>query len=290
MKSLVIAAIITLTLALGACGQGEAGKTATEAKVTVTMKWITDHVFMRPESALYDAERDIIYVSNINGAPLEKDGNGFISRVKTDGTVVDLKWAEGLNAPKGMALTGGKLYVADVDRLVEIESSSGAISGAWDLKGIFLNDVTVDSAGALYISDNMANLIHRFDKGESRVWRAQGLGGPNGLYAENSRLLVAALGEGVVKAIAWPDGPVSDWVKLEVGLDGIAPVGNGAYLVSVFDGAVYYISPAGAAQKILDTRPKNMQSADIGYIPQQKLLLVPTFGDNRLTAYEVTIE
>ena len=290
MKSIAIAVITTLTLALNACSQGDVGKTASEKKVGVTMKWITDHVFMRPESALYDRERDMIYVSNINGAPIEKDGNGFISRVRTDGTVADLKWVEGLNAPKGMALAGGKLYVTDIDRLVEIDIASGKIANVWDLKGIFLNDITADSAGALYISDNMANLIHRFDDGEARVWCAQGLGGPNGLLAETSRLLVASLGEGVVKTVPWPDGPAADWVKLEVGLDGIEPVGDGGYLVSVFDGAVYYISSAGVPQKILDTRPKNMQSADIGYIPQLRLLLVPTFGDNRLAAYEVTIQ
>ena len=37
-----------------------------------------------PESALPDVKTGVIYVSNVNGAPDKKDGNGFIANVGVD--------------------------------------------------------------------------------------------------------------------------------------------------------------------------------------------------------------
>src|SRR3989441_12055605 len=77
--------------------------------------------FLTPESVLYDSAQDVYFVSNINGSPTAKDNNGFISRVRPDGAVENLKFIEGghngvtLHAPKGMALRGDTLWVADID-------------------------------------------------------------------------------------------------------------------------------------------------------------------------------
>jgi len=68
--------------------------------------------FLAPESVLHDTAQDIYFVSNINGSPTAKDDNGFISRVRPDGAVENLKFIEGghngvtLHAPKGLALLG----------------------------------------------------------------------------------------------------------------------------------------------------------------------------------------
>ena len=77
--------------------------------------------FSTPESVLYDPEADVYLVANIHGGPSARDGNGFISRLSPEGEVIALKWidsaAEGvtLDAPKGMALVGERLFVADID-------------------------------------------------------------------------------------------------------------------------------------------------------------------------------
>src|SRR5262245_49603124 len=55
-----------------------------------------------PESALPDPTGEVIYVSNVVGAPDAKDGNGYISRVSPDGKVLEQRWAVGLDAPKGL--------------------------------------------------------------------------------------------------------------------------------------------------------------------------------------------
>ena len=96
-------------------------------KITVEKKWQTDQILQVPESVTYDTQRNVLYVSNINGKPLEKDGNGFISIVKPDGIIENLKWVTGLNAPKGSALDGKNLYVTDIDELVQIDIETGKI-------------------------------------------------------------------------------------------------------------------------------------------------------------------
>ncbi len=79
--------------------------------------------FATPESVEYYAAEDVYLVTNINGSPLEADGNGFISKLSPDGKFIDLKWIDGtkqgirLNAPKGAAINGNILYVADLDEV-----------------------------------------------------------------------------------------------------------------------------------------------------------------------------
>ena len=67
------------------------------------MLWQTDSVFKTPESCVFDAVRNQIYVSNVNMNPRKKDNNGFISSIGQD-SKLNLKWVTGLNAPKGMGI------------------------------------------------------------------------------------------------------------------------------------------------------------------------------------------
>ena len=83
--------------------------------------WASDTLLRTPESVLYDREREVIYVSNINMNPWEKDGNGFLSRMDLEGHILDLQWVTGLSAPKGMGILGNALFVADIAEVVEID-------------------------------------------------------------------------------------------------------------------------------------------------------------------------
>jgi hypothetical protein len=278
---------LVLVSAAGAFGQNPAA--TSPAPVSASMKWCSDHVFEIPESALYDSLRDVIYVSNVNGVPNVVDSNGYISKVHTDGTIEQLKWVTGLHAPKGMGIRGDTLYVSDIYRVVLIDIPTGTIINSYDLRATFLNDIAIDSAGTVYISDNMADRIYSLKGGKASIWREGDLGGPNGLWPERSGLLVDAMGDGVLERIDWSAAKPRRWMKLAVGLDGLVAC-HGGYLVSVFDGEVYWVSPQGKATMIVNTRDRNMQAADIGFVPKLDLLLVPTFSDNRLTAYQLTFK
>jgi len=117
--------------------------------------------FKHPESVRYDPGLNVWYVSNINGDPFAKDNNGFISRLKADGSVDSLEFIAGgrngvtLNGPKGMALVGDTLWVADIDAVRGFDRRSGAPLATVDLKGQarFLNDI-VAGPDAIYITDS----------------------------------------------------------------------------------------------------------------------------------------
>src|SRR5262245_724911 len=141
----------------------------------------------QPESVVKDPATGAIYVSNIAGAVMQKDGNGFIARLKPDGTIIERQWVRGLNAPTGLALHDRTLYVADVDELLEINAASGEILNRHPAEGaIFLNDVAVDQDGTVYVSDTPMNAIWRLKDGVFEAWLANdALKWPNGLLVQD---------------------------------------------------------------------------------------------------------
>jgi hypothetical protein len=116
--------------------------------------WESPADLKNPESVAYAPKQDVLFVSNIDGRPDQKDQNGFISKVSpTNGSIIELDWIKGLNAPKGMAVydnsnSGSKLYVSDITDLVEIDIESGKIINRFNAPGSsFLNDVVSDDQG-----------------------------------------------------------------------------------------------------------------------------------------------
>ncbi len=150
-----------------------------------------------PESAVVDVAADVAYVSNVDGEINTKDGKGSISKVGLDGQLIKADWVTGLDAPKGLALHNGKLYVADVDQLVEIDVNAAKIVQRYPAPGAkFLNDVAVDDAGNVYVSDTVESAIWRLTDGKIELWlKDEKLLDPNGLTAKGEKLIVAAWGK-----------------------------------------------------------------------------------------------
>lgn len=256
--------------------------------------------FKNPESALYDSGRDIIYVSNVNGGPGDADGNGFISRLKTDGTVEELEWITGLNAPKGLVQSGEKLYVSDINQLVEIDLKAGEVSNTWTAEEAkFLNDLAVDGSGNIYVSDMLGNTIYRLEGGEFTAWlQDESLQHPNGLSIDGSNLLIAPWGKelqddfstkvpGHLLSVELDGKKISTLGSGEpVGnLDGLEPDGNGAWFVTDWmAGSLFRISSGGEADLLLDM---NQGSADLGVIDGDSTVLVPMMMDNKVIALSV---
>jgi sugar lactone lactonase YvrE len=252
-----------------------------------------------PESALPVPAEGFAYVSNVAGNPTDKDGNGFISKVSlADGKIIALEWAKGLDAPKGLALAGGKLYASDIDKLVEIDAKTGKILAKYDAPGSqFLNDIAVDAQGNVYVSDSSTSAIWRLAGGKFEKWLEDpALKFPNGLHVSGDKLIIAAWGApgtsaqssapSNLVAVSLADRKISDLGDgTPVGnLDGIEPDGDDFLVTDWVAGALYRIDRKGKATQLLDL---SQGSADIGYVPEKKLLLVPMMLDDKLVAYKV---
>lgn len=253
----------------------------------LTKLWETPAVLKTPESVLYDYQRDVIYVSNVNGNPSEKDGNGFISRLNVDGTIDHLEWITGLNAPKGMGLIDSLLYVSDIDEIVEMDINSGKILNRYPVSGSkFLNDIACDKGERVFVSDMQDKKIYVLANGEVSLWLSDSkLDGVNGLLAWEEDLYV-----GVANAVLriTDDGrTVEEWIHETGGIDGLVADGKGNFFFSDWTGHVYKASPHEKPVKLLDTTPIKVNAADIDFILDRSILLVPTFFDNRVVAYQV---
>ncbi|MGD9502614.1 MAG: SMP-30/gluconolactonase/LRE family protein, partial [Methyloceanibacter sp.] len=206
----------------------------------------------QPESVVQDPATGALYVSNINGAIMQKDGNGFIAKLKPDGTVSERQWVKGLNAPTGLALHDRTLYAADVDELVEINAASGEILNRYPAKGaIFLNDVAVGEDGTVYASDTPMNTIWRLKDGAFEPWLANdALRGPNGLLVQGDKLIVSSFGQlpdqgapqlGGLLAVNLEDQSVSTIRDDPIGnLDGLQASGPGIFFVTDWAAGALY--------------------------------------------------
>ncbi|MCI4661313.1 MAG: hypothetical protein MRY63_05750 [Neomegalonema sp.] len=155
------------------------------------------HGFEAPESVLVDTQRNRLIVSNINGHPGAVDGNGYLSLASLDGKMIEQHWVEGLDAPKGMAISGDALLVADLTQLVVIDLPSGTITARLAPEGaVFLNDATTAADGSIFVSDFVGGAIYRYADGAVSEWlRAPDLHHPNGLLAEGGTLLIGSWGQ-----------------------------------------------------------------------------------------------
>jgi streptogramin lyase len=249
-------------------------------------KWETPAELMVPESVCYDPAGKVLFVSNINGKPDEKDGNGFISKLSPEGKILELRWVTGLDAPKGMGIFNGKLFVTDISRVAEIDIKSAKIVQFYNFpEAKFLNDIAIDQEGAVYISDMMATRIYRIYEGKTETWMDDPiLTSPNGLFVDGNQLLIGC--KKIVR-VGIKDKKVAVWLDNTGNIDGLEGTGDGGYLYSDWQGNVYLTGTNKKSEKILDTTSAGINAADIKFIPALKLLLVPTFNDNRIMAYEL---
>lgn len=265
--------------------------------------------FSTPECVCYDAQADVYLVSNIQGAPLDKDDNGFILRVSPeDGQRTAWISADQtgvtLNAPKGMAIVGDVLWVADIDVLRKFERNSGAPIGEVAIEGAtFLNDVAAGPDGSVYCSDS--GLDAKFAAtGSDAIWRvapdgavsvlAKGveLGQPNGISAQQAGIYVVSWRDGTFYQIDYR-GTRTDLGKApQAQLDGLVRVEPAAsadaanktsspvwYSTSWQGKAIYRFAMTGVATAL----PVRLEmAADFCYDPKRNCLVIPLFGEDRL--------
>ncbi len=245
--------------------------------------WETQHLAV-PESVLYHASEKQQYVSLIDGAGNVKDGKGGIAVLNPDGSVKKANWVKGLNAPKGLALYKKTLFIADIDAVVSIDIPTGKIINKLEIENaVFLNDVTVDKKGVVYVSDTRTNKIHRINDGKSELY-LENVTSANGLKWIDKNLYVLANTE------LWKIDENKQSSIIAKGFekpgDGVEQLQNGDFIVTCWAGLIYYVKANGEINKLQDVQGQ-MNTADLGYNPKENVLYIPTFNHNSVIAYKL---
>jgi DNA-binding beta-propeller fold protein YncE len=254
----------------------------------LTPLWETEASFKVPESVLYDAKRQVLYVSNIDGEPWADDKQGSIGKLGLDGKIIAAAWVTGVSCPKGMAMSsdGKWLYAADAGGIAVIDIEKGKVSKKIAIpEGIQLNDLVSDGQGTLYVSDSRGKKVYAVKGDKVTVHLDETvLKGPNGVLVHDGKLYV--LDNNSLNL-------VNDDKSLEVladgmpgGTDGVEHVQGDEFLVSIWSGAIWYVK--GAEKELLfDGEPTKTRTADIGWDPATRTVYVPTFQKNTVVAYRV---
>jgi len=262
------------------------GAVAASAKThTLVKKWETEATLKVPESVLYDAKRDVLFVSNIDGQPWGDDNQGSIGKVGLDGKVIAVDWVRGLSAPKGLGVHNNLLYAADIDRVVVIDIEKGVIVNKIAVAGAHgLNDVSIDRKGVVYVSDSKDKKIYAIKDGKAAVV-IEGLTAPNGVHVRDGELYFMDNGS-LCKL-----GKQGERQLVNAGMegngDGLESVSDNEFVVSYWQGVLHYLNSDGTRETLLDSSADKINSADIGYDKKRRILYVPTFFKNSIVAYEV---
>jgi hypothetical protein len=265
--------------------------------------------FPGPQAALADSIQDIYFVSSITGSPTAKANNGFISRVRPDGAVENLKFIEGghngvtLNAPKGLALRGDTLWVADIDALRAFDARTGAPRDSvslGSLGAVFLSDIAIAPTGALFVTDagirfdDVGNVLH---PGPDRIFRVgpdrkvtvavrgDTLGRPSGIALDviGKRFIVTSFGGKSVFAWKPEDKAPSVIAKGAGGFDGVVVAGGRLFVASWNDSTVSSYE-TGQEVKVVTGVPN---PGEIGYDAKRNRLLIPLLTGNRIEIWQV---
>jgi len=155
--------------------------------------------FDEPESVLAHPSKPLLYVSNMNGAPTELNGKGYISLLSSEGRIIRHVWVTGMDAPKGMATDSKHLYVADMQQLHIIDIDRGVLVKSVKAdSSVMLNDVAIDDTGVVYISDLLGGGLYRYQNDTLQQWvTGEQIPHPNGLIFKDDELIVASWGTGI---------------------------------------------------------------------------------------------
>jgi hypothetical protein len=268
--------------------------------------------FASPKAVLYDAAADVYLVSNVDGGLADADGKGFISRLAPDGTLLELEWigseAAGavLDAPKGMALVGDKLFVADINKVRSFDRQTGKPMGQVVIESAtFLNDVAAAPDGKLYVSDsgfgqikgladpqkNGRDAVYVIDGVQAATALAKGaeLGQPSGLLADGTGVWVSTLA-GQLYHLSAQGQREPSFTLPGSRLEGLVQTASGRLIVASWETSTVYIAVASPPPQPATFEPLITEvgaPGDIGYDPKRRQLLVPLFNENAVYIQQI---
>ncbi len=197
------------------------------AQITVTE-------LQSPYSFINDPVEKGYFISSVNGNATAADNNGFITKLDPQGKLLNLKFIQGgkdgvtLHAPKGLAIVGHILYVADLETLRGFNTTTGKTVLTLPIRlpnatsqprqpPTSLSDVTFDGNRHLFCSDQHTNTIYRVELETHKISvlvRDPALAGPAGLavHPKSGQLIAVSWDKGKISEVS-PEGVVTELVS-----------------------------------------------------------------------------
>lgn len=305
-RTLMLTLAAGLGLGSGGCNRQSAGDRATADRAMAESAAVYEDLSAQfrkvgetpnlqgPESARYDRDLDVWFVSNVNGSPTAKDNNGYISRLRPDGTPYNIKFIEGgkkgvtLNAPKGLAIKGDTLWVADIDFARAFNKRTGAAIANVGAQGRvkFLNGAAVGPDGAIYMTDTGGDQVIRVTRGAATsALTSPKLEGPNGIAwdpKESRFAIVSYRGKGIY---GWKPGQ-KEVQSLGSGpgqQDGVVALPDGRLLVTSWADSSLFVLDGGKTRKVA---AGIASPADIDFSEKDSRVAVPQLMANKVQFWE----
>lgn len=280
MKTLFAAIAIGLAAAASSSFAGQF-----DGAPEVEIAWETVGAFESPESAAIAHKHQAIFVSNVNG--YEKNGLGFISKLALDGTIQELRWLTGLNAPTGLAVDGDVLWAVDYDRLVKISITDRRVLEAYPAPDAdetpLLNDVAVGPSGGVFVTGSNSNSIYKLEENALVLWiRAdEHFKYANGIWVSEDRVIVAAYHLMVVDRVTNQITPLGHQGVL-FDLEGVQAGADGSLYVSLIGNRPLYRLTAEGTPMPLFQNEQYLADFDVA----GEMLVGPT-GPNKITGLKI---
>ena len=239
-----------------------------------------------PESVAQDAKGDI-YVSEIG--EFNKDGDGKITRISIDGKLSI--FASGMDDPKGITFIGKSLYVTDKNRVLKVEPD-----GKWTVFGstmafpqtpVFLNDITSDEAGNLYVSDSgnlkSGGAIYKIAQNKKITLvldeNTPEILAPNGLWIIKNDLYEVDFSSGILYKINLKNKSISKIAEGFGGGDGLIKSGNNFFVSDWKNGKIFKVQ----GSKVSLYKDGFTAAADIALSYDNKSIMTPDMKAGSIT-------
>ena len=324
---------IAVLLGLGACAPQESpgprakGRSnavtdsATAAEGVQTGYSVSEARFVRnivgfqgPESVRYDPDQDVFFVSNMTGYGSAKDGNGYISRISAanpDSAEVFVQGGRNgvmLDSPKGMAIHGDTLWVADINILRAFDRKTGAPLANIDFTpyGVLqLNDVAVGPDGQVRVTDTgiIMGTVGVKHVGPDHIF-VLGPGGritapqqgpqlhqPNGITWDSlgKRWIVLSFdrldGQIAELPLDMSTRKVIRESKVSTQLDGVEMLPGGAIMFTSWADSAIHVLSGNTERQIIRAVPV---PADIGVDTRRHHLAIPLSGLGRVQIWDIS--
>lgn len=249
-----------------------------------------------PEAVRYDPDQDVYFISNFTGGGGDRDANGFISKISSDGTLDSLRYMIGtvnhpLHAPRGMYITGDTLWAADIDGVHGFNRKTAEHVAFVDFTGFepgFLNDIVEGADGNLYVTDTGKSAVYQIKDATPSVYADSLNYPPNGitLNPETDNLVLAPWDGGrVFYSLNGTGSEVGEFANAQDGgnFDGIEFVNGRLLAASQQDSSLHEIY--NGEDKIIIFTPG--RPADIGIDTQRMRVAVPYIALNRVDIWQL---